>query len=348
MTTNISSPHVNAARSVSTVMLLVLAAMIPGTITWIYYFGFSLIFTILIAVGSALAFEAIMLKIRQRPFKKFLSDYSAVLTAVLLALCLPPYSPWWLIVIAVGFAIVIAKHLYGGLGQNPFNPAMVGYVVVLISFPASINQWSEIKHQQRFDTATTVKMQLGSGHKTEKKWFDSISSATPLNRTQEQLDLGHTLTEIYRHNSFSSLFGGTTGTGWKWINIMFLLGGLVLIWLRVISWHIPVAMLAAITAISMLFNVVDSDVYHAPLFHLFSGGTMLAAFFIATDPVTACTTPRGKIIFGVGVGLLTWLIRTWGGYPDGLAFAILLMNMSAPTIDYFTPPQVFGHGHKQR
>ncbi len=343
MTLNSSSPHVSNARPISNIMLLVLLTLIPGVLTWIYFFGISLLITLLIAVPTAILFEALMLKLRGRPIKLFLMDYSATLTAVLLALCFPPYTPWWVIVIAVGFAIVIAKHLYGGLGQNPFNPAMIGYVVVLISFPAAINQWTEVKQEQRFDVGKAISIQLGSGAVTHKKWFDTISSATPLNLSQGDLDRGHTLTEVYRHKPFTRMFGGNIGVGWQWINFMFLLGGIVLIMLRVISWQIPLAMLGSIAIIAFIFHVSDSDYYHSPLLHLFSGGTMFAAFFIATDPVTACTTPKGKIIFGIGVGLITWLIRTWGGYPDGIAFAVLLMNMSAPTIDYFTQPRVFGH-----
>ncbi|VAW77623.1 Electron transport complex protein RnfD [hydrothermal vent metagenome] len=343
MTLNSSSPHVSNARPLSNMMLLVLIALIPGALTWIYFFGISLLITLLIAVPTAITFEALTLKLRGRPVKLFLQDYSAVVTAVLLAICLPTYAPWWMIVIATGFAIVIAKHLYGGLGQNPFNPAMIGYVVILISFPATMNQWTTVSHEHRFSVSKAINLQLGSTTEANKKWFDSVSSATPLNLSQGDLDRGHTLTEIYHHQPFARMFGGNIGAGWQWINFMFLLGGIALIMLRVIQWHIPLAMLASIAIISFLFHVSDSDLYHSPLLHLFSGGTMFAAFFIATDPVTACTTPKGKIIFGIGVGLFTWLIRTWGGYPDGIAFAVLLMNMAAPTIDYFTQPRVFGH-----
>ncbi len=343
MTLNNSSPHVSNARSLSNMMMLVLIALIPGALTWIYFFGISLLITLLIAVPTALLFEALMLKLRGRPVTLFLQDYSAVVTAVLLAICLPTYAPWWMIVIAVGFAIIIAKHLYGGLGQNPFNPAMIGYVVILISFPATMNQWTKINHEHRYNISKAINLQLGSVTEANKKWFDSVSSATPLNLSQGDLDRGHTLTEVYRHPPFAQMFGGNIGAGWQWINFMFLLGGIALIMLRVIQWHIPLAMLGSIAVISFLFHVSDSDLYHSPLLHLFSGGTMFAAFFIATDPVTACTTPKGKIIFGIGVGLFTWLIRTWGGYPDGIAFAVLLMNMAAPTIDYFTQPRVFGH-----
>ena len=346
MAINHSSPHITGSRHLSSIMLLLLIALIPGALTWIYFFGVSLLVTLLIAVPSALFFEALLLKMRGRPVRIFLQDYSAVVTAVLLALCLPPYAPWWLIVVAVGFAIVIAKHLYGGLGQNPFNPAMIGYVVVLVSFPASMNQWTEINHSQRLDIGKAISIQFGNA-KTEKKWFDSISSATPLNLSQGELGRGHTLTEIYRNKTYGTFWGINIGRGWHWINFMFLLGGVALLVLRVISWHIPVAMLGSIAVLSFIFHVADSDVYHSPLLHLFSGGTMFAAFFIATDPVTACTTPKGKIIFGIGVGLFTWLIRTWGGYPDGIAFAVLLMNMCAPTIDYFTQPRVFGHNKDQ-
>jgi electron transport complex protein RnfD len=164
--------------------------------------------------------------------------------------------------------------------------------------------------------------------------------ATPLDTIKTQLKLDRSVEQIV---NTGSVFGSFGGKGWEWINVAFLAGGLWMIYKRIISWHIPVAMLAALTLMAVIFYAVDPTAYSSPVFHLFSGAAMLGAFFIATDPVTASTTPRGRLIYGAGIGALTYIIRTWGGFPDGVAFAVLLMNIAAPTIDYYTQPRVFGH-----
>jgi len=338
-------------------MRLLLFALIPGTIVYVYFFGYGMLFNFLIACLFAASSEAIILLWRKKPVVFFLKDYSAIVTAILLALCLPSLAPWWLVAIATLFAIIIGKHLYGGLGQNLFNPAMIGYVVVMISFPQIMTtQWldasKKIKpglldtyiHQTTPHKPVSNKTVKSNSKGTAHLKIDSITSATPLDKIKSELDRGKTISELNQ----SRLFGTFASKGWEWVNLFFLFGGLWLLYRKIISWHIPVAMLGSMLLLALVFNTVDSDNYLSPVFQLFSGGAMLGAFFIATDPVTSPATHRGKIYFGVGVGIFTYVIRTWGGYPDGIAFAVLLMNMATPTLDYYTQPDVFGHQKKSQ
>ncbi|MGB5438721.1 MAG: electron transport complex subunit RsxD [Gammaproteobacteria bacterium] len=331
-----SSPHLPVASSVSAIMVRVLLALIPGTACAFWMFGWGILINILLAALAAIAAEAGMLLLRKRPLKPALLDCSALLTGVLLALALPPLAPWWIPVIGSLFAIVIAKQLYGGLGYNPFNPAMAGYVVLLISFPLELTLWTPVGESlQLGDTLALV----FSGQLPANLTLDAITMATPMDTIKTRLGLSETLGEIRG----GPLFGSFAGAGWEWINAWFLLGGLWLLQQKVIQWQIPAGMLGGLSMIALLFYVINPDIYSSPLFHLFSGAAMLGAFFIATDPVSASTTPHGRLYYAAGIGILTYIIRTWGGYPDGVAFAVLLMNMAAPTIDYYTRPVVYGH-----
>ncbi len=339
-----SSPHIHSGNTLSGLMLKVLLALIPGIAVYISFFGWGVVINILVAAIAAIGFEALVMVLRRRPVTYYLGDFSAVLTAVLLALSLPPLAPWWLVVTGVFFAIVFAKHLYGGLGYNPFNPAMIGYVVLLISFPREVTNWlpPESVSQQVISFIDAVQASF-SGAISSGLTPDAISMATPLDHLKTQLHQQHQVGEVM---SNSPIYGRLAGTGWEWISIAFLIGGIWLIQQKVIHWHIPVAILTTLTVISSLFWLYDSNTFASPLFHLLSGGIILGAFFIATDPVTASTTPMGRIYFGIGLGALVYIIRTWGGYPEGVAFAVLLMNMLAPTLDYYTQPRVFGRGDK--
>lgn len=333
-----SSPYSNQPSNVSKVMLAVIYALIPGALVMIYFFGWGIAINLGIAVITALSAEALMLRLRQRPVKPYLQDGSAVLTAILLALALPTLAPWWLVFLGTAFAIVIAKQLYGGLGYNPFNPAMAGYVMLIVAFPQEMTAWiNPLEHSLTIKDFVNYSFfnELPAG-----KTYDEVTMATVLDTVKTHLGLNVTLDEIKTQKA--GLFGALAGKGWEWINLMFLLGGFLLLFMRIISWHIPAAFLVTLFFIAAFFNGVDSDFYATPQFHLFSGGAMLAAFFIATDPVTAATTNKGKIFYGIGIGTLTYIIRTWGGYPDGVAFAVLIMNMAVPTIDYYTQPRVFG------
>jgi len=336
-----TSPHVHGDTTVRKMMVRVLLALLPAMVAYCWYFGWGLLINITIAVATALGCEYLMLKLRQRPVNPFLSDGSVVVTAVLLAFCLPPLAPWWLIILGTGFAVVIAKHLYGGLGYNPFNPAMAGYVVLLISFPKEMTVWlppfilSELNFSL-IDTLNAVFIGVYPAGFT----LDALTAATPLDLVKTQLSIDVTIAET--RNAYA-IFGDFGGLGWEWIGNWVFLGGVWLIYKKVISWHIPVAVLASLFTIALVFYLKDADHYASPMFHVFSGAAMLGAFFIATDPVSAATTPMGRIVYGIGIGILTYVIRVWGGYPDGIGFAVLLMNLAAPTIDYYTQPRVYGH-----
>jgi electron transport complex protein RnfD len=333
----VTSPHDQSGNRVGQVMFNVILALIPGTLALSWFFGWGVLINIIVAVAAAWVAEALILAIRKRPVLDTLKDNSALVSAWLLALALPPLAPWWLTVIGVAFAIIFAKQLYGGLGYNPFNPAMIGYVVLLISFPLEMTQWlSPGSVEELPSLAETLRIML-LGQLPPDGW-DALSGATPLDLMKVELGLMKHVEEI----KTNPLFGYVGGRGWESVGALYLLGGLYLMFKRIITWHIPVAMLGSLFAISALFFLIDSGSHASPLFHIFSGGALLGAFFIATDPVSACTSNKGKLFYGAGIGLTTFIIRRWGGYPDGIAFAVLLMNMAAPFIDYYTKPRVFG------
>lgn len=333
------SPHLQPQSSVTKVMLRVLQALIPGVLTMYWFFGVGVLINLVLAISTALVIEALMLWLRQRPVLVHLSDLSAVVTAALLALALPVIAPWWITVIGIVFAIVIAKHLYGGLGYNPFNPAMAGYVLLLISFPQQMTAWPAPNEISVMVLSASESLQLIFFEQLPTILnIDAITRATPLDLVKTQLGLGKHIAEI----STEPVFGSFAGKSWEWISVAYLIGGLWLLQQRIIAWQIPLAMLLSLTIFSSLYFFIDNQQYTTPMFHLFSGATMLGAFFIATDPVTASTTPTGRLIYGAMIGVLVYIIRVWGGYPDAIAFAVLLMNLAAPTIDYYTRPKVFG------
>jgi electron transport complex protein RnfD len=339
-----TAPHFPAASSVASLMQQVLIALLPGIATWAYFFGPGVLVQIGLAVGFALLFEALMLRLRGKPLRLFLGDWSAVLTAVLFALCIPPLAPWWIAAIAMLAAIVIAKHLYGGLGNNLFNPAMVGYVVVLISFPREMTQWptplalADRSQDLGFALTAIFTGELPvPGPGTARAW-DAITSATPLDALKTGIEQGLAQGAIRQ----APVFGTVGGFGWEWIAAAYALGGLWLLVRRVIRWHVPVATLGTALALSLVAFLLAPDQFAPPLLQTLSGGLVLGAFFIATDPVSGCASPRGRLLFGAGVALLTLVIRYWGAYPDGVAFAVLLMNMAAPMIDRYTRPRIYG------
>ena len=321
--------------SVAQVMAWVLIALLPGIAAYIWLFGPGILITLTIASATALLAEAAMLKLRGLPLKPFLTDLSALVTAWLLALSLPSLAPWWLIVIGTLFAIVVAKHLYGGLGQTIVNPEMVGFAVLIVSFPVQMTQWAGPLLLVQTDLSLAQSAAVIFGSETR---LDGVTMATPLDALRTGLLQQYTVGEVLARPNF----GHYGGVGFEWLAGFFLLGGVLLWALRIISWHVPLAFLAGIWLTAGFLHFFDPGRYGAPWFHLFSPSVMLCAFFIATDPVSGATTRKGKIIFGLGAGFLTMLIRTWGGYPDGVAFAILLMNVCAPLIDAYTQPRVFG------
>ncbi len=334
------SPYITNAPTVTSIMLKVLLALVPGIIAYTWIYGGGILVSLTLATTTAIICEAALLKIRQRPIKPYLIDMSAVVTAWLLALALPPLAPWWLVVVGTFFAIVIAKQLYGGLGYNPFNPAMVGYAVLLISFPLIMTKWPVplLLAEHPLSFVEQLNFIFSNMLPSEIK-VDAITSATPLDYLKTQLMLKHEVSNINQ----APIFGMFGAKGGEVVTGAYLLGGLYLLQQRIISWHLPTAFLAALAIISLTFYAVEPTHFANPMFHLMSGASMLCAFFIITDPVSGPTTPKGKLYFAAGVGVLTYLIRVYGGYPDGVAFAVLLMNMCVPLIDALTQPRVFGY-----
>lgn len=343
---NAISPFQRTKRRTPEIMLLVICALVPGIFVHSYLFGPGIYVQILLAVITAVFAEAAFLVMRKRPILPSLKDYSAIVTAVLLAISIPSLAPWWIIVTGTLFAIVVVKQLYGGLGQNIFNPAMAGYVLLLISFPVQMTAWMPIESMQVLPQSFMDVVQViftgfnidGYNVTQIKTSVDGITMATPLELVREALHAGNTISETIT----TSLFSSDSMQGSQWVNLAFLVGGLFLLMTNVIQWHIPVSFLFGLLLFSFIGYAADPDLYSSPLYQLFSGATMLGAFFILTDPVSASTTVKGRLIYGLLCALIVVIIRNLGGYPDAVAFAVLLANMSVPLIDYYTKPRVYG------
>ncbi len=343
-----ASPHTHNRRTTQQVMRWVYLALIPGVLIQTYFFGFGVYVQILLALVTAWLSEAAVMHLRNRPVRHAWQDHTAIVTAVLLAIAIPALAPWWIIVIGTLFAIVVVKHIYGGVGQNLFNPAMAGYVLLLISFPVQLTSWplpTELA-QLPLPFADTLSIIFTgftqAGHSLEQLRIgvDGITMATPLDSLRHDLSQSLTLSESLA----KPIFGSLGGIGWAWVNVGFLLGGLILLKQRIISWHIPGGVLVGLLVPAAIYWLFNPDQAITPLLHALSGATMLGAFFIATDPVTAATSNKGRWVFGLLIGGLIFVIRTWGGYPDAVAFAVLLANMTVPVIDKYTQPIAYGHG----
>jgi electron transport complex protein RnfD len=304
-------------------MAQVLLATVPGLLVLFWLYGWGVLINLILTGVTALAVEALVLQLRKRPIKPTLSDGSALVSATLLALALPPYCPWWLTVSAAASALLLGKHLYGGVGKNPFNPAMLGFALVLVAFPQQMTHWPSSHGMDLFGGLRQVfGFSLGQ---TPDAW----AQATALDSLRINKSL--TMDELFADNPAFGQFGAR---GMEWVNLAFLAGGAFLLQRRVFTWHAPAGMLASLFVISLLcWNGSGSDSNGSPLFHLLTGASMLGAFFIVTEPVSGAKSPGARLLFGAGVGLLTYLIRTWGGYPDGVAFAVLLMNLCVPGLE---------------
>jgi electron transport complex protein RnfD len=302
-------------------MKLVLLATLPGTLMMFWLYGWGVLINLILAGIAALSAEAAVLQLRRRPLRPSLSDGSALVSATLLALALPPYCPWWLALSAAAFAMVFGKHLYGGVGSNPFNPAMLGFALVLVTFPQQMTHWPS---SHGMDLLSGLQQVFGFGQPPDAWVRATALDSLRINKSQ-------TMDELFSANPAFGHFGGR---GVEWMNLAFLAGGAFLLQRKVFSWHAPVGMLASLFVISLLcWKGSGSDSHGSPLFHLLTGATMLGAFFIVTEPVSGAKNPIARLLFGAGVGLLTYLIRTWGGYPDGVAFAVLLMNLCVPALE---------------
>jgi electron transport complex protein RnfD len=320
MTSSGDNPVKYGPTTVDTVMLLVIAALIPGCMAHVYLSGWGAIINLLLAASAALFFEWCVCRLRGLSVSSTLGDYSALLTGLLIGLCLPPMVSIWIPIVASGFAILIAKHVYGGLGNNVFNPAMAGYAVVLISYPRDLALWPAGFDASHLSLTQVIEILANGGLANYANW-DALTGATTLDQARSAVQTVNT-----------TLMPGPE----RWTNLAFLLGGLFLLQRRIISWHIPVSLLGTLALCAALDSIFNASAVSVPI-HLFAGATMLGAFFIATDPVSAATGSIGRIIYGAGIGLLIWLIRSYGGYPDSVAFAVLLLNCMVPILDYLEP-----------
>jgi electron transport complex protein RnfD len=317
------SPHIHSGNSMTKVMWTVVIAMLPALLVSVYYFGLGAIKVTAVAVAASVFFEwAITKYLLQKD--NTIMDGSAIITGMLLAFNLPSNLPIGIIIIGALVAIGIGKMSFGGLGNNPFNPALVGRVFLLISFPVHMTSWP-VPEVMNFA-------------------IDATTGATPLGVMGEGLRNGETVSQIMEKlptllDMATGAIGGSLG---EVSAIALILGGLYMLWKKVITWHIPVSMLVSAAVLSGILNLINPDIYAGPGFHLLTGGMLLGAIFMATDMVTSPMTPKGQIFFGVGIGLLTIIIRTWGAYPEGVSFAILLMNGWTPLINRYMKPQRFG------
>jgi len=362
------APFQHSGRSIAQLMQTLLYALLPGIFASLWFFGFGILINIAIAISFAVFAEAAMLRLRNRDISSHLSDRSVLVTALLFAIAIPPGSPWWLVALGIVFAIVIAKHLYGGLGQNPFNPAMCGYAMLLLAFPLEMTGWhipngvingpltvdnlgiptlaAERESLSplswiRFKQALLLAFPFAASGATDiTEFVDGLAMATPL----IEFKMAGKSAILAARESGASLFATGSETAWEIINIGYLLGGLFLLYKKIISWHIPLAIIATVFSLAALFYAPGSvAIYGTPYLHLFGSATMIGAFFIATDPVSAATTSTGKLVYGVIIGVSIYSIRVWGSYLDSIAFAVLFGNFCAPILDQYCRPRIFGH-----
>ncbi|HRX11940.1 MAG TPA: RnfABCDGE type electron transport complex subunit D [Draconibacterium sp.] len=315
------SPHIHSGDSTQKIMYRVVYAMIPALAWSVFVFGLDALRVTLIAVVACLAFEYLIQKYLLK-IKPVITDGSALITGILLAFNVPSNLPWWIIVIGSLAAVGIAKLSFGGLGNNIFNPALVGRVFMLISFPVQMTSWP---------------VNARSG-------IDAITSATPLSIIKEGISNGTPISEITQKlpTTFDMLLGNIGGSLGEISALLLILGGLYMLWKKVITWHIPVSVIATVAIFATIFWIVNPATYINPLYHILSGGLMLGAIFMATDMVTSPMNPKGQIIYGVGIGLITISIRMFGAYPEGISFAILIMNAVTPLINTYVKPKRFG------
>ena len=337
-----SAPHAHAPDSVPRIMGLVLAAAAPALFCGVALFGWPALDLLLVTVITCLLCEAACLRLGGKPPRLFLGDGSAALTGVLLAMSLPPWAPWWVGTVGGVFAIVVGKQVFGGIGQNLFNPAMLARVMLLVSFPVEMTLWLEPRplfSSQAPGFLEGLAITFGGIPN-----IDAVSGATVLSHLRTELGLSRELGQILpgRYQPGLAGVGWTGGSAGETSDLLILFGGLWLLWRRAITWQIPVAMLLAVLVLSGGLHLADPRRFAGPEVHLLSGGLMLGAFFIATDPVTSPTTKLGQLIFGAGCGALIYIIRVWGGYPEGVAFAVVLMNAATPLIDHYARPRIYG------
>ncbi len=349
----VSSPHAHGGDSIAAQMLNVVFALMPAAVVAVYLYGWLAVLQMLACMGGCLLAEAAWLRMVGRPLS-ILLDQSALVTGLLLALTLPALTPWWMALLGAVFAIVLGKQVYGGLGYNPFNPALSARVILLISFPLAMTSWLVPMHLGRealdltdFGVAWAL---FAHGPQALGLSLDAITMASPLGHVKTEWTAGVGVAEALRAYGYSPLdafLGREAGSLGETSALALLIGGIYLLARHTITWHIPTAYLATVALLAAVFHALDPNHFAPPLFHLLAGGLMLCAFFMATDPVSSPVTPLGQIVYGAGCGVLTWTIRTFGGYPEGAMFAVLLMNCAVPLIDHYCRPRVYGHSRRR-
>lgn len=317
------SPHVHSGDSVRRNMVGVLIALVPALAVSVWQFGLNSLAVIATSIAACVVFEFLIQKYILKT-RTTISDCSAILTGLILAFNLPSNLPLWIVVVGAAFAIGVCKMAFGGLGQNIVNPAIAGRVFLLVSFPAPMTSWP-VPHA-----------------------IDGATGATPLAIMKASIKTGKPLSEfaVDLPSTFDMMMGNVGGSLGEVGAAALLLGLVFLLIRRIISWHIPVSILLTMTIVAALFNLADPQTYASPVYHLLSGGALLGAIFMATDYVTSPMSPRGMLIYGFGIGLLTMLIRNCGAYPEGMSFAILLMNLCTPLINTYCKPKRFGEATK--
>ncbi|MCX7096700.1 MAG: RnfABCDGE type electron transport complex subunit D [Methylococcales bacterium] len=336
-----SGAHIGAKVTVNHIMWQVVLALVPATAFGLWCFGWPALNLFVITVASALFFEAFCIRLKGKPAKPVLMDGSALLTGWLLAMTLPPWAPWWIGVVGAGLAIILGKQVYGGLGQNLFNPAMLARVALLISFPIEMTSWIDVS--PLFFSQSPGLVDSWRITFEGMASFDAATGATTLGYIKTEFSQNHLLSEILKdYSGFLNFIGWTRGSLGETSTLLLLIGGIWLIKQGIIDWYIPGSLLLTVALLAAGFHAIDSQHYVSPLLHLSSGGLMCVAFFIATDYVTSPNTKLGQLVFGGGCGLLIFVIRTWGAYPEGSGFAGLLMNAATPLIDYYIRPRIYG------
>ncbi len=318
------SPHSYGKENVSGIMYRVILALVPALALSLVFFGLGALIVTSVAIVSCILFEYLITKFLLKT-ESTIKDGSAILTGLLLAFNVPSNLPIWIIVVGSLVAIGVGKMSFGGLGKNPFNPALVGRVFLFISFPVQMTSWPKVIESRM-------------------AYLDATTGATPLGILKEGLKNGESVSSLMGHiPEYSQLFLGNMGGSLGEISAAALiLGGLFLLWKKIITWHIPVSIIGTVVAFTGILWLVNPEQYLDPGFHLLAGGMMLGAIFMATDMVTSPMTGKGQIIFGVGIGVITIVIRVFGAYPEGVSFAILIMNAFVPLIDKYIKPKRFG------
>jgi electron transport complex protein RnfD len=335
----VSGPHVTAVRSIDHIMRKVIVALLPAAGLGVLLFGWPALYLCVTTVVAALLCEALCLKLKGTAALPALRDGSAILTGLLVAMTLPPWAPWWIGAVGSAIAIVLGKQVYGGLGQNLFNPAMLARVALLISFPIEMTAWADIKPVPTGPGPIDSLAITFSG----SALTDGVTGATTLGAVKTGFSQNRTLPGLLDdYSGFLAFIGWERGSLGETSSLLLLLGGIWLVRQGIIQWVIPLALLGTLAALSLLFHLIDSEHYLSPSVHLNSGAVMLVAFFIATDYVTSPNTPPGQLVFGIGCGALIFVIRTWGSYPEGTGFAVLLMNAATPLIDHYIRPRIYG------